>query len=250
MDNNLTSILPRYTPIRDNIFKYLKPTDISKLCVITKYLLLDFEKEKYMNPLLEIFDNFDKSFNEVQLSDCNFILMGDDVKSITNYKATQIQLYMHADNYTLPYNKYAEEDVYAVSKHVMTLESFIFNMLSEDVHLLNISEENEINTVRISIYLTVEKVDLVKFKEPPFRLCDMDSNLNSLIEECNSREHEDDSVESSIYCLIHLEGISKYMTINLEVTSHKMPYSSDNYLLICSITPGISIFEPLLKLNI
>ena len=91
MNSTLSHIFNDLTPVRQTLLKLLRPSEISGLCIVTGNILSDYERNKYMYPLNEIFYSLD--WVHPLYSNINVMsLLGDNVKNLCDPRYKQIRL--------------------------------------------------------------------------------------------------------------------------------------------------------------
>lgn len=225
---SLQNIINIYLPIRENIFKYLRPSEISDLCVATGLYLSNFEKNKYMFPINEIFINTDY----IKGSDNNYIaIIGNDVKGILNSsKNTKVNILSYKEmsenshiNYTELTSLYTKNNIYDNVGKVFTGTTKISNIYKGDrieAHLSMACNVGLYTNAHIGYkYLGHEMDNIIKlWKQDYYNEGEYRCNLECYTLYNNKREfhniqmvlrhHKDTEVADTVYVALKIADIS------------------------------------------
>lgn len=86
----LLDLLSVYPHIRCGIFQTLRPSEVFTLCQAVGYILDQFDKKRFLNPISEVFNPSSFIYDNKQI-----LLIGDNIRQLTSRPRPGIKLYAY-----------------------------------------------------------------------------------------------------------------------------------------------------------
>lgn len=234
MKTYLLDIITYHIPIKENLFRYLKPSEISSLCVSLGLHLNRYEKRKYMNPINEIFiiDSILSSDNKSDI-----LIIGDNIRDIIRYDKSA-SFYIYVPNtkrpgsstyinamYILPHmyiDIQHEQQDYVGGHYTCTGKNIIFQLCMVPKAEYDYSMPGDISTICKDVLRIIELWKSDNYMEGTIYNC----TIPCYISDTNGQRYED-------------------LTLNIKSVLHTL-YDLDIHILkIVDIQPRINVTEPL-----
>lgn len=90
MSTLLRQLLTTYPHIRCSILQPLLPSEVSALCIAVGYVLEQFDKKQFLNPINEVFVSGMNTRDDTRT-----LLMGDNIRQLTSYHRPGMKLYAY-----------------------------------------------------------------------------------------------------------------------------------------------------------
>ena len=225
--------------IKSQIFEYLRPSDISSLCISIGHRLDNYYKDRYMKPILEIFSDPGYAIGRPMLSDEGIILVGKDLKYITDYRKTAENLFI----YIIGRPEEAIGKQSYISNNDEVVRYLYENNIRGTINLSKYAIRSNQNTHftysnnRISGLLSLGSN--THYYNAPIWLQSLGHELDRTIELWKNNALEGRTYTCSIDCCMFINGICTVNTISLELTSYIEDLAEGLYsiLRVTKVTP-------------
>ena len=126
--NKLQYIIRNMYHIRTEIFRYLKPSEISNICAVYNVILSNYERNLYMSPINELFWSTEFLVDKRSKYDTNIALLGDDLNKITDSRYKHLNLHVYINK---PYTE--DKEIESMSLYERVASSIHSNVTISEI---------------------------------------------------------------------------------------------------------------------
>lgn len=224
--------------IRKEIFRYLKPSEISNTCIACETVLSNYEKSKYMNPINELFWSTELLIGDTHKYNSSIVLLGGDIDNITN------------DNH-----RYLHFHIYINKPHGENKEIGVANFY--DRLMLSVYSDISVSRTTDLVYVCKDKrIKCTIFVNPTFYVSNIAAytlitayeSVLEFIAEWKANDYILHSNRCEInYLILDAQGW-RYEQGTLTLSVNNMVFSDCEYktLTVVGASPSTSAFEMLI----